>query len=160
MAKLRLRTETTVTNLEKFATPLGNLLRKFKSYVCSIFATKELPSEEADRGRRKAAKVLKAGGEAERLAVEVDSSEKKKETRFRDSEFTMEVYKLHGLQATRQQFVHLESQRIQAPRMYVICYLLKISGSFIYRIGDPRVLVHKEGSCSWNRSTCLQGTDR
>jgi hypothetical protein len=95
LAKLRIHTETTVTDLENSATRLGDLLRKFKSDVCSIYATKELPAEEAARGRRKAAKVLKSGGEAERPAVKVEDSGKKKKTKFR--EFTMETYKLHGL---------------------------------------------------------------
>jgi hypothetical protein len=96
LAKLRLHTETTVTDLENSATRLGNLLWKFKSDVCSIYATKDLPSEEAARGRRKAAKVLKAGGEAKKTAEEVDSSgKKKKKTNLRT--FTMETYKLHGL---------------------------------------------------------------
>jgi hypothetical protein len=94
LAKLRLHTETTVTDLENSATRLGNFLQKFKTDVCSIYATKELPAEDAFHGRRKAAKVLKAGGDVEKMAVAVDSSGKKK-TKFR--EFMMETYKLHGL---------------------------------------------------------------
>jgi hypothetical protein len=78
LAKLRIHTETTVTDLENSATRLSDLLRKFKSDVCSIYATKELPAEEAARGRLKAAKVLKSGGEAERPAVKVEDSGKKK----------------------------------------------------------------------------------
>ena len=65
LAKLRLHTETTVTDLENSATRLGSLLLKFKSDVCNNYATKDLPSEEAARGRRKAAKAFKAGGTGE-----------------------------------------------------------------------------------------------
>jgi len=62
LAKLRLHTETetTVTDLENSATRLGRL-RKFKSKVCSAYATRDLPPEEAAHGRRKAAKDSKAG---------------------------------------------------------------------------------------------------
>ena len=94
LAKLRLHTETTVTDLENSATRLGNLLRKFKSDVCGNYATKDLPSEEAARGRRKAAKALKAGGETKTPGMAAKSSGKKK-TKYR--EFTMETYKLHAL---------------------------------------------------------------
>jgi hypothetical protein len=95
LAKLRLHTETTVTDLENSATRLGNLLRKFKSDVCSDYGTKDLPSEEAARGRRKAAKALKAGGETKTPGMAANSSGKKKKSKYR--EFTMETYKLHGL---------------------------------------------------------------
>ena len=94
LAKLRLHTETTVTDLENSATRLGKLLRKFKSDVCDNYVTKDLPSEEAARGRRKAAKALKAGGKTKTPAKDSKSSGKKK-TKYR--EFTMETYKLHAL---------------------------------------------------------------
>lgn len=54
LAKLRLHTEITVTNLENSATCLGHL-RKFKSDVCSMYATRDLPEEEAAHGQHKAA---------------------------------------------------------------------------------------------------------
>ncbi|KAF8804257.1 hypothetical protein BYT27DRAFT_7004974, partial [Phlegmacium glaucopus] len=52
LAKLRLHTESTLMDLENSATRLGNLLRTFKTDVCSEYATRDLPSEEAARGRR------------------------------------------------------------------------------------------------------------
>ena len=61
LAKLRLHTETTVTNLENSATHLGHLLRKFKSDICSVYATRDLPSEEAAHGQHKAAKKSQSG---------------------------------------------------------------------------------------------------
>ena len=47
LAKLRLHTETTVTDLEHSTTRLGVILRKFQKDVCSAYTTYELPSEEA-----------------------------------------------------------------------------------------------------------------
>lgn len=86
LAKLRLHTETTLNNLENSATRLGKLIRTFKADVCSHYATRDLPSEEAARGRRHAAKARKSGEAA------VNPPKKSK---FRD--FNMETYKLHGL---------------------------------------------------------------
>ena len=92
LAKLRLHTETTVTDLENSATCLGHLLRKFKSDVYSVYATRDLPSEEAAHGWRKAAKEAKVGKKPETPAA---STGKKKKPKLRG--FTMETYKLHGL---------------------------------------------------------------
>ena len=91
LAKLRLHTETTVTDLENSATRLGHLLRKFKNDVCSVYATRDLPSEEAARGRRKAAKA----GKKPETPPAPTGKKKKKKLKLR--EFTMETYKLHGL---------------------------------------------------------------
>ena len=95
LAKLRLHTETTVTDLENSATRLGHLLQKFKNDVCSVYATRDLPSEEAARGRRKAAKAAKAGKKPETLPAPTENKNKKKKPKLR--EFMMETYKLHGL---------------------------------------------------------------
>ena len=59
LAKLRLHTERTVTDLENSTTRLGSALRTFQKEVCSSYLTYELPSEEAARGRRKAAMAKK-----------------------------------------------------------------------------------------------------
>ena len=97
LAKLRLHTDTTLTNLENSSTRLGNLLRKFKNDICSAYITKDLPSEEAARGRRQAAKAqktaeagnLKAAGQATGNALPA------KKSKLRT--FNMETYKLHSL---------------------------------------------------------------
>jgi hypothetical protein len=91
LAKLRLHTESTLDALENSATRLGNLLRIFKNDVCSGYITRDLPSEEAARGRRRAAIVLKAGRGFQRPPKK--KSAKKKN--FRD--FNMKTYKLHAL---------------------------------------------------------------
>ena len=56
-------TETMVTEQENSRTSLSNILRIFKNELCSEYAAKDLPSEEAARGRRKATIILKAGGQ-------------------------------------------------------------------------------------------------
>ena len=57
LAKLHLHTESTICALETSTTRLGTALRKFQSTICAEFETRDLPSEEAARGRRKAAKA-------------------------------------------------------------------------------------------------------
>lgn len=91
LAKLRLHTETTLNSLENSATRLGNLIRTFKTDVCSHYATRDLPSEEAARGRRQAAKAQKGGKGAHPPTNPAAPAVSK----FRD--FNMETYKLHGL---------------------------------------------------------------
>ena len=86
LAKLRLHTESTLTDLENSGTRLGNLLRTFNTDVCSDYATRELPSEEAARGRRLAAKAQKAGAPPTNPGPGI--------SKFRG--FNMETYKLHG----------------------------------------------------------------
>ena len=95
LVKLQLHTETTVTNLENSATRLGHLLRKFKNDICSIYATRDLPSEEAARGQHKAAKAAKAGKKPETPPAPTGKKKKKKKPKLR--KFMMEMYKLHGL---------------------------------------------------------------
>ena len=91
LAKLRLHTDTTLTNLETSSTRLCDLLQKFKTDTCSAYVTQDLPSEEAARGRRQAAKAQKTA-EAEKGAGQVQAPKKAK---FRA--FNMETYKLHSL---------------------------------------------------------------
>ena len=55
LAKLRLHTETTLKALEASTKRLGDVLREFRKVTCEAYVTKELPSEEAARGRREAA---------------------------------------------------------------------------------------------------------
>lgn len=62
LAKLRMHTSLTVTYLDDATTVLGQNLRHFKNNLCDHFATKELPREEAARGRRTAAVIGKGRG--------------------------------------------------------------------------------------------------
>jgi hypothetical protein len=92
LAKLRLHTDSTLTDLENSSTRLGDLLRKFKTEVCSAYATRDLPSEEAARGRRQAAKAQKATGSQ---AAVLPSKPNTNMSKFRD--FNLETYKLHSI---------------------------------------------------------------
>jgi hypothetical protein len=90
LAKLRLHTETTVNDLEHSTTRLGKLLREFREEVCSCYATKELPSEEAARIRCKAAAAKKQGQSA---APPLPDAPKSRQERT----FNLSTYKLHSL---------------------------------------------------------------
>lgn len=97
LAKLRLHTESTITDLENSATRLGTLLRKFKADVCCAYDTRDLPSEEAARGRREAAKAKKAAqtsATAPPPPPALPATVAKKNVR---RDFNMETYKLHAL---------------------------------------------------------------
>lgn len=61
LAKLRLHTTSTLNALENSTARLGSTIRKFASTTCEDFITTELASEEAARGRCKAAKAKKKG---------------------------------------------------------------------------------------------------
>ncbi|THG92753.1 hypothetical protein EW026_g8258 [Hermanssonia centrifuga] len=68
LAKLRLHTETTLRIFEKATTNMGTTVRRF-AFACKDIDTRELPSEEAARGRREAAqgKGRNAPGNKQRL---------------------------------------------------------------------------------------------
>ncbi|KAJ7743217.1 hypothetical protein B0H16DRAFT_1322953, partial [Mycena metata] len=86
LAKLKLHTETTVGLLDTATTELGRLLRRFKKRTCPDFETKELPSEEAARGRRQARKAAKGG-----------KGKGKANTGPKKKEYSLLTYKLHSL---------------------------------------------------------------
>lgn len=90
LAKLWLHTETTVNDLEHSTTRLGKLLREFRKEVCSGYATKELPSEEAARIRRKAAAAKKLGQSAAPSIPDAPNSRQQRT-------FNLSTYKIHAL---------------------------------------------------------------
>lgn len=92
LAKLRLHTETTVTDLEHSTTRLGKMFSKFKKEVCSAYATTELPAEEAARVRRKASAAKKRGAQ---LAPAAASQMAPQSRRHRA--FNLSTYKIHSL---------------------------------------------------------------
>lgn len=87
LAKLRLHTDTTVMSLRQSTKDLGRQLRRFKNYTCSFFDTKELPKEEAARGRRQAKKAV-AGGTTQPQPMK---------TSVKTKVFSLLTYKLHAL---------------------------------------------------------------
>ena len=101
LAKLRLHTESTVRALESSTTRLGMALRRFQSTTCAEFVTRELPSDEAARGRHTAAKAKKSQPlpkSAKAKGKEKENStgkKKKKDSSLRS--FNFSCYKPHAL---------------------------------------------------------------
>lgn len=91
LAKLRLHTETTLKALETSTKRLGDALRMFKKVTCAAYITKELPSEEAARGRRQAALRNRQTPSATRRKADSTRAGK------REKEFNLSTYKLHAL---------------------------------------------------------------
>ncbi|KAF8165838.1 hypothetical protein B0H34DRAFT_856090 [Crassisporium funariophilum] len=98
LAKLCLHTESTVCALETSTERLGDALRQFAATTCEVYLTYELPSEEAARGRRTAAKVKKMHDQT--TTVEGGSSTaataRGKPTRL-VKKFNLQSYKPHAL---------------------------------------------------------------
>jgi hypothetical protein len=88
-AKLRLHTETTLSDFDGTTTALGKIIRHFVNITCAAFKTNELPREEAARGRREAANAKKGKEKA------TTGTSKRKERKERT--FIMSTYKLHAL---------------------------------------------------------------
>lgn len=97
LAKLRLHTDTTIRDLENSTARLGLNLRRFRSDVCDKFLTKELPSEEAARGRRKAALAAKKAKAGSSTTVTSKGKEKVSEGESQRRRFNLATYKLHAL---------------------------------------------------------------
>ncbi|KAF8874231.1 hypothetical protein BD779DRAFT_1476607 [Infundibulicybe gibba] len=95
-AKLRLHTETTLDSLDNSTTRLGSALHQFHKKVCLKFETFDLPSEEAARGRRKAAMATKARKEKASGPADTTGTTKPGSTRKRRY-FNFFTYKLHAL---------------------------------------------------------------
>jgi hypothetical protein len=91
LAKLRMHTDTTLNFLDTSTTRLGQSLRSFMNATKQEYVTKDLPSEEAARGRRKANKAAKGGStDKSRLSGQQTSGPKIRH-------FNFETYKLHAL---------------------------------------------------------------
>lgn len=88
LAKLRMHTEETLVSLTQATKDLGRQLRSFASTTCMAFDTKELPKEEAARGRRQSRKKQNATP-----AAAPESAAKGPKTR----RFNMATYKHHSL---------------------------------------------------------------
>ena len=98
LAKLRLHTESTLRSLESSTTRLGIALRKFQLTTCAEFKTRNLPSEEAARGRRKAAKAkLKPTTQQSKSKAMVPKSKGKEKVSSTLRAFGLSNYKTHAL---------------------------------------------------------------
>lgn len=98
-AKLRLHTETTLTHFDRTTTALGVVLRRFVQLTCAAFKTKELPQEEAARGRRKAALAANkaTNGVTSTSSSRAEKPQPSSNKGAKDKLFNMGTYKLHAL---------------------------------------------------------------
>lgn len=76
----------------KSTTRLGTALRKFVSVTCDAYVTKDLPSEEAARGRRQAAHAQKNGINGKQPTKPSETS-----TSARERKLNLSSYKPHAL---------------------------------------------------------------
>lgn len=88
-----MHTDTTLACLDTSTTRLGKILRCFASETEKEFDTRDLPSEEAARGRRKARTA------AQGLARSTQNSAKQQLQGHsaKHRKFNMQTYKLHAL---------------------------------------------------------------
>lgn len=92
LAKLRMHTDTTLGFLDTSTTRLGRFLRHFVKETEEEFETRDLPSEEAARGRRKARQAAKQGPSQSAALTSRRGTDGPKIRRF-----NFETYKLHAL---------------------------------------------------------------
>lgn len=101
-AKLRQHTDATLNSFEKSTTALGNAIRKWAQKTCSLFETKELPTEHAARGRRTAAAEVKKAGAAsstktKKKTKKMPAVPRKTPQGAKLKYFNFQTYKLHAL---------------------------------------------------------------
>lgn len=93
LAKLRLHTDTTLSFLDTSTTRLGKILRRFSSET-ETFDTRDLPSEEAARGRRQARKAAQS---LPHSLAQGNSVKQQPQGRSKHRKFNLRTYKLHAL---------------------------------------------------------------
>ncbi len=102
LAKLRMHTDTTLSVFEKTTADLGTIVRGFAAKVCTAFVTRELPREEAARGRRTAAKATqsnKGKGRGQNQQSQAESAEDGSSGKSGPNikKFSLVTYKWHAL---------------------------------------------------------------
>ncbi len=127
-AKLRLHTETTLSLFDSTTKLLGSILRRFANTTCSVYETRELPREEAARGRRKAALAKKKN--ATGMGTSKKGAEKGKEKESGGPArklLNLCTYKLHALGdyvQTIWRFGTTDNYSTQVVRIRLTCYYL------------------------------------
>ncbi|KAK7064901.1 hypothetical protein R3P38DRAFT_3302318 [Favolaschia claudopus] len=91
LGKLRMHTTPLIARLSEATSSLGRSLRYFTNHTCSQFDTRELPKEEAARGRRNARKKKTRPTPVRQQAASSGSTASNKKT------FNLDTYKLHAL---------------------------------------------------------------
>lgn len=91
-----MHTDRTLDTLDETTTTLGRLLRLFVSKTCSAFQTRELPKEQASRGRRRAAAAAaKKAGKRNTKGTSNTQTPNTGLGKFKI--FNLQTYKLHSL---------------------------------------------------------------
>ena len=90
-AKMRLHTTTTLDDFQATTSALGRALRQFATKTCKAFVTRDLPQEEAARGRRQAARAARASDSGNQAQPTTTSSGPKVR------QFNLSTYRLHAL---------------------------------------------------------------
>jgi hypothetical protein len=92
LAKLRMHTDSTLTNLDNLTMTFGTLLRRFATQTAASFATYELPKEAAAQARRRARKsTLSAAGQVAVTSTGPLPTDKKMK------KLNLSTYKLHAM---------------------------------------------------------------
>jgi hypothetical protein len=92
-----MHTETTLGFLDTSTTRLGRFLRHFIKETEKEFETRDLPSEEAARGRRKAQKAAKRGTQGSSSATSAVKTRGRNIDGPKIRHFNFQTYKLHAL---------------------------------------------------------------
>ncbi|KDQ06670.1 hypothetical protein BOTBODRAFT_181375 [Botryobasidium botryosum FD-172 SS1] len=93
LAKLRLHTDDTLADLDGAIVKYGCLIRRFATYTCPAFSTKDTP-KEAEAKARKRAKKERATKEAGTAAIPANSTST---TTSNSRGFSLAQYKLYAL---------------------------------------------------------------
>jgi hypothetical protein len=96
-AKLRLHTDKTLLQFENSTRTLGAALRRFLRTTCRFYVTKELPKEEAARGRRKAALAAKEAAKGTSKGPGISEAKGKGKAGPHRKYLNLATYKLHSL---------------------------------------------------------------
>jgi hypothetical protein len=95
LAKIRLHTDSTLAWLDESTKAFGKQIRRFQSYTCSFFDTRELPQEEAARSRRQ--KKKGSANPLNPLAPALSTATATPPTGTKKKLFNLILIKLHAL---------------------------------------------------------------
>jgi len=116
-AKLKMHTDSTLKNFDTITLALGRSIRIFRRDVCSCYDTRELPTEEAARGRRllkrsKHVMATSSGGSQ----VPVNTGRPKRKP------LNLSTYKLHALGDYPNTIRHFGTTDLYSTQAVIILY--------------------------------------
>lgn len=153
LAKLRLHTSFTLGRLDEVTASLGRQLRHFAKHTCPWFITKELPSEEAARGRRNAKKAASAAKKAGTAAPGANSAQPGGSSGKIFNLFTYKAHSLGDYVRTIRFFGTTDSYSTQTVRSR---FCLNLFSNFIGRARAPS---SQTVLCTHQQEQCCQADD-